>query len=555
MAALIPLFRNAVQSRSSESDRELLARFAAGRDEDAFAELVRRHGPVVYRVCRRVVGLTAGDDAFQATFLVLATRLDAARAATSIGGWLVGVAGRVARQMRRAAGRRTRYETAAALERRECLPDPNLDMTDQFRVLDEELARLPEGLRDPVVLCLLQGRTQEQAATELGRDARTLRRRLDRAKQVLRARLERRGVIPAVAAALVTGAGSVTAAVPINLSLRTVATVFDFLTGGRAISQSVPVVLANGVAKTMIARKAMRLMAVVALGLVGLGVVAAGDEPRPARLNREDLRNETRIAQSNPKAAAGERPLLIQAVCVHVPLDFSKNSGLLDGKTDDVGGWAILLTPRETRMLQSLLRAGREKQEIDILSRPQILVIENQTGFVQVGQDVPFAATTAEKKDDKEASSQRIDYRFCGVSLKVIPRINPDGRILLRVDSELSTVTEPINLGNGIKAPAFNSQSLKTTILTSDGETIVLSGGCHRTEKAGHEVLWLLTPHIVRGEGAAVPPSPIAPVTGSVNDSVLLPLRTPPGFLPVKLPQPAQPKKEPVPPVIPVPRP
>ena len=82
-------------------DSELLARFVSARDEAAFAELVRRHGPTVYRVCRRVVGPAAADDAFQATFLVLATRADRVRKAASVGSWLFGVAGRVARQMRK----------------------------------------------------------------------------------------------------------------------------------------------------------------------------------------------------------------------------------------------------------------------------------------------------------------------------------------------------------------------------------------------------------------------------------------------------------------------
>src|SRR5207248_1780707 len=163
------------------------------------------------------------------------------------------VAGRVARQMRRAAGRRARHEAAAATLRGEGRTESTPELADQFRVLDEELTRLPDRLRDPVVLCLLQGRTQDEAAAELGRDARTLRRRLDRAKRVLRARLERRGVVAAVAAALVGGAGSVSAAVPTELSQRAVATVFDFLTGGTAAAGSPPVVLAKGVATTMFA--------------------------------------------------------------------------------------------------------------------------------------------------------------------------------------------------------------------------------------------------------------------------------------------------------------
>src|SRR5689334_780803 len=82
-------------------DAELLSRYIAGRDEHAFAALVRRHGPVVYGVCRRLVGPDAADDAFQATFLVLATRAATIRKAESVGSWLVGVAGRVASQMRK----------------------------------------------------------------------------------------------------------------------------------------------------------------------------------------------------------------------------------------------------------------------------------------------------------------------------------------------------------------------------------------------------------------------------------------------------------------------
>src|SRR5215831_1261159 len=91
---------------SETADAELLARFVASRDEAAFAELVRRHGPVVYRVCRRLVGPSDADDAFQATFLVFASRAQGVRKAGSVGSWLIGVAGRVARQMRKREARR-----------------------------------------------------------------------------------------------------------------------------------------------------------------------------------------------------------------------------------------------------------------------------------------------------------------------------------------------------------------------------------------------------------------------------------------------------------------
>ena len=267
------------RAASAIPDADLLSRFSDTRDNDAFAELVRRHGPIVYRICRRLVG-AAADDAFQATFLVLATRAAAAAASRSIGGWLVGVAGRVARQTRRSALRRTRYEAKAAPADREPTMGATPELRDQFRILDEELARLPDRLRGPAVSCWLQGRTQDQAAAEFGQTARTVRRRLDEARRLLRIRLERRGVAPVVAAGLVAGAGAASAAVPSELTAQTVAIVFDFLTGGAAAGCT-PVVLAKGVAMTMFARKvATFLVVTLAVGLTGLGIVLA-DGPKP----------------------------------------------------------------------------------------------------------------------------------------------------------------------------------------------------------------------------------------------------------------------------------
>ena len=264
------------QAAASTPDAVLLQRFVTDRDGDAFAGLVRRHGPIVYRICRRIVGPSAADDAFQATFLVLATRAAAVRKAGSVGSWLVGAAGRVARQMHKAEGRRAARERAAAMiPARECEADP-LESAEQARILDEELTRLSDRLRGPVVACLLQGRTYEQAAAELGGIARTVRRRLDKAKQVLRARLERRGVVPAIAAGLVAGIRATDGAVPAGLGSRTVTVINGFLAGGATIPAAV---IAKGVAATMTTsmRMAVVLLTTAAAGLTVLGVGLAGD--------------------------------------------------------------------------------------------------------------------------------------------------------------------------------------------------------------------------------------------------------------------------------------
>lgn len=198
----ISLFKLCPPAETLTPDSELLTRFVSTRDEAAFAELVRRHGPVVYRICRRLIPEHA-DDAFQAVFLVLACRARRVRTPAAVGSWLVGVAGRVARQMRAAEGRRSMHERRAG--RPEASPTP--EVGDLAAVLDEELARLPDELRDPVILCLVSGRTHAQAAAALGSSVRTVRRRLDRAGALLRTRLMRRGVVPAVGAALVASVG------------------------------------------------------------------------------------------------------------------------------------------------------------------------------------------------------------------------------------------------------------------------------------------------------------------------------------------------------------
>src|SRR5215213_1288649 len=174
-------------------DRALLARFAQERDQPAFEQLVKRHGGLVFAVCRRAVrDRHLAEDAFQAVFLVLAR--DPARAveAASVGGWLFGVARRVGLAARRHELRRERREHADALRRTANTTQTEFD--DLFRVLDEELAALPEELRAALVACFLEERTQDEAAHELGWSLSTLRRRLDRGKELLRARLTRRGV-------------------------------------------------------------------------------------------------------------------------------------------------------------------------------------------------------------------------------------------------------------------------------------------------------------------------------------------------------------------------
>ena len=141
------------------TDRQLLRRFAADRDEAAFAALVRRHGPLVRGVCRRLLRQEQdAEDAFQATFLVLARKADLAWR-DSVSGWLHGVAVRVARKARARAARRRGRELTTG-DPPDVAARPEDGMRDLAARLDEELARLPERYRGPLLLCYLEGATR-----------------------------------------------------------------------------------------------------------------------------------------------------------------------------------------------------------------------------------------------------------------------------------------------------------------------------------------------------------------------------------------------------------
>jgi RNA polymerase sigma factor (sigma-70 family) len=179
------------------TDGQLLERFAARREEAAFEALVRRHGRLVLGVCRRVLGHEHdAEDAFQATFLVLARNAGSIRRRDAVSAWLYGVAYQIAGAARAKSARQRRHEHQAPLPP---TPGDEVLLRELQRVLDEELNRLPERYRAPLVLCCLAGKTQQQAAMELGWPAGSMARWLARGKELLRERLARRGVLaPAV---------------------------------------------------------------------------------------------------------------------------------------------------------------------------------------------------------------------------------------------------------------------------------------------------------------------------------------------------------------------
>jgi RNA polymerase sigma factor (sigma-70 family) len=203
-------------------DDQLLARFFQAREDAAFGVLLERYGPLVYGICQRILGDAAeAEDAFQATFLVLVRKGNTLRQPGRLANWLYGVAYRTARKLRAKAALRTKTERQAS-----DMPtrNPVEDMTyDELRgVLDEEISKLPEKYSLPLVLCYLEGKTNAEAAAQLGWPEGSMSRRLSRARELLRSRLAKRGM--ALTAALIAAvfSRSATAAVPPDLLASTV---------------------------------------------------------------------------------------------------------------------------------------------------------------------------------------------------------------------------------------------------------------------------------------------------------------------------------------------
>jgi RNA polymerase sigma factor (sigma-70 family) len=187
-----------VQGLDGLADPDLLERFRRERSEAAFAVLLERHGPLVLRVCGRLLDDGhAVEDAFQATFLALACQADSIRKSTSLAAWLHGVACRVARRMRDRA-RRT-FPAAAGHPAAQDDTADDVTRRELGRALHEEIDRLPERYRQVTVLCCVEGATRDEAARRLGVPVGAVKKRLATARELLRQRLTRRGIVPSTA--------------------------------------------------------------------------------------------------------------------------------------------------------------------------------------------------------------------------------------------------------------------------------------------------------------------------------------------------------------------
>jgi RNA polymerase sigma factor (sigma-70 family) len=270
-------------SLSRYSDRQLLERFVQSRDEAAFAAILDRHGPMVLGLCRRLLSdVHLADDVLQATFLVLARKVRSIRQRDSLAGWLYGVAQRLARQARLAEAARSRRQRRATTARgTTAAGDPG--WRELLQILDDELQRLPERYRLPLLLCYLEGQTQDEAARQLGLSLSTLRRRLEKGRESLRARMTRRGATLGAglfASFLISSAARAALTADLRHAVLTGATA---AINGVAVSSSAWMLAEGGMRVATIYKICVWSALAVAMGGAAAGAVwCAQPSPKPA---------------------------------------------------------------------------------------------------------------------------------------------------------------------------------------------------------------------------------------------------------------------------------
>ena len=260
------------QGVSEQTDGYLLDRFIHDRDEAAFDELLGRHGPMVLGVCRHLLGnVPDAEDVFQATFMVLLRKAGSIQKRGSLASWLHGVAYRLACNVKIQSSRRRRYERQAPMASTENSPESSWEALTP--ALHEEINRLPEHYRTPVILCYVEGKSNDQASLQMGVPVGTVKSRLARAREILRQRLEKRHVTLAMAVLVERmSAGGLTAGVPPALRQTTLEAATLLHAGQNLAISTAVLALTERMVRIMVFDKVrVGLVAVVALACIGAG--------------------------------------------------------------------------------------------------------------------------------------------------------------------------------------------------------------------------------------------------------------------------------------------
>jgi RNA polymerase sigma factor (sigma-70 family) len=328
LSKVLQYLHGALCDGAALSDGQLLATFVEHRNEDAFAALVRRHGPMVWGVCRRALSSHHdAEDAFQAAFLVLVRKAASVKPREMVANWLYGVAYQTALKARATAAKRRARERQVTE-----MPEPEEARQDLWHdlqpLLDQELSRLPDRYRSVIVLCDLQGKTRKEAALQLGVPEGTVAGRLARARTMLAKRLARHGlVVSGGALAAVLSQNAASAGVPASVTSSAIKVAGLFALGQAAATNAISgkvVTLTDGVIKAMLLTKLKGVL--VRLSLLAVLAFAADTswqrtsaEPAPENNDAAQAADRTHKAAKDAFKAADalqrhEGPVLLANV-------------------------------------------------------------------------------------------------------------------------------------------------------------------------------------------------------------------------------------------------
>ena len=480
----------AAEALADVSDRELVERFRAGRDEAAFRAVVDRHGPMVFQVCRRVLSSRADvEDAFQATFLVLVRRGHTIRRRGSLASWLHGVARRTALKLRTEAARRKRREERVARPPVGGVAD-DTPWGELRAVLDDELGRLPDGCRAALVLCYLEGRTQDEAAAQLGVSKSTVRRNLDRGRDLLGRRLARRGVtLGAVLSARLLTDCAEGAALPPNLLARTAASASHTAAGSAApasVLSARVAALTDGVTKAMQLAKYKTVVTLLACGLaLGVGVGHFG--PRAA--TAQDPPPATARTPAAPDIDPIDPDLLFdEAIQKHLKLSPNQVRQLTEAKARGTAK----TTDQARRVAEIGERVKKLQDEIERLhaERDKVQQVVHKAETEQVRAAIPAVLSRDAVQELRQLTIQRMRLSDVLLNARVKARLNLN-------DEQVKKIQEITDKKANVKWTFVDTAQPRTALLSRVNlnfmdYAVILSDGLTDDSKA--ELLKVLTP-------------------------------------------------------------
>jgi RNA polymerase sigma factor (sigma-70 family) len=459
-------------------DRELLERFMATRDEAAFAELVGRHGALVLGVCRRTLRREQdAEDAFQAAFLVLARKAGSIRKSESLSSWLVGVAWRSAARLRVELAERRRHERNSVVDRSpdraitvsEEPPDPSWREVQE--ALYEELARLPEKYRAPLVLCYLEGQAQCAAARQLGCSEGVLRGRLDRGRERLRQRLARRGIT--LSAALLTAALIPTG--PVSAAL--VQTTARLVSGSaNTLAATVANTVCRGLLMARLKIAVLILATAVVVSAFAYRLSAGGESPLAAEEQRADGQKPDTDRYGDPlPPGAVVRLGTVRFRVASVAMAF-----LPDGKTvvsAEQGGGIKLWDARSGRVVRELdtghfAASGGGAGGFALTRDGKLLAV---SGSIH-GDDKPGWRPAAAVFDLTTGKAVRIIERLPLEGVHALT-MSPEGKMLFTLDRNGKLRVEEVATGAELLTQKFPGDVMAYMTLSADGSMLALGSG------------------------------------------------------------------------------